>query len=255
MNEDRLDLKDACVSLDNYALRRASQKFRRYGIVTATNLIRGRTRQLVREEAERLLDLYAERRDLRLATTDNTRRAMSVVPSEIVASKSEMLLDLYKNVQLVSQLEAIAGEKLTPCPKPDEEFLITRQERHGDTHGWHWGDFSFALIWVLIAPPIEVGGMLQCVPHTNWDKASPQINRYLVENPINTYYFNSGDVYFLRTDTTLHRTVPLEVDTTRVILNMTWAGDRDLSRQFNEDDRWWENADVSAATPIAERHA
>ncbi|TDD38215.1 ArpA protein [Actinomadura sp. KC06] len=239
-----------CEKLDRSDIQRLSHRFHRYGIVTVTELIKENVRDLLRKEAERLLDLHAERRDLRLATTDNTRRSMSVVPSETIANDSELVRRLYAHSELTSPLEAIAGEKLHPCPKPDEEFLITRQEQSGDTHGWHWGDFSFALIWVLVSPPINVGGLLQCVPHTSWDKSNPQINRYLVDNPIDTYFFTSGDVYFLRTDTTLHRTIPLEESTTRIILNMTWAGTRDLNREFDADDRWWDDAGVSAATSV-----
>jgi L-lysine 4-chlorinase len=207
-------------------------------------------RRTLRSEAEKLLSDHADRRELRLATTDFTRRSMSVVQSETIASNSALITQIYRDPRLIATLEAIAGERLSPCPKADEEFCITRHERAGDTHGWHWGDFSFALIWVLVAPPMEVGGLLQCVPHTNWDKSSPQIYKYLVDNPINTYYFQSGDVYFLRTDTTLHRTIPLREDRIRIILNMTWAGDRDLERDTTDDDRWWEDANVSAAASI-----
>ncbi|MFF9480973.1 L-lysine 4-chlorinase BesD [Streptomyces sp. NPDC014733] len=242
--------ENICASLENDEIRRLSHQYHRYGIVTVTDLITAPTRQVVRAEAERLLDKHAERRDLRLKTTAYTRRSMSVVPSEMIAANSELVTSIYAHPELIRSLEAIAGEKLHPCPKADEEFLITRQEQRGDTHGWHWGDFSFALIWVLQAPPIDIGGLLQCVPHTTWDKASPRINNFLAENPINTYHFASGDVYFLRTDTTLHRTIPLREDATRIILNMTWAGSRDLKQEFDADDRWWDDANVSAASAL-----
>lgn len=252
MGSNRSELKEVCAHLDRDQLRRAAQHLHRYGIVTVTELIEPHIRKLIRDEAERLLGQFAERRDLRLATTGFTRRSMSVVPSETIKENSSLVTELYSHPELMAPLQAIAGERLHPCPKADEEFLITRQEQRGDTHGWHWGDFSYALIWVLVAPSIDVGGLLQCVPHTAWDKSSPQINRYLVENPINTYHFTSGDVYFLRTDTTLHRTIPLREDTTRIILNMTWAGARDLHRELNTDDRWWDDANVSAATDIGD---
>jgi hypothetical protein len=106
------------------------------------------------------------------------------------------------------------------------------------------------LIWVLVAPDIDAGGLLQCVPHTDWDKSAPRIFQHLVENPIETYHFSSGDVYFLKTDTTLHRTIPLRRDVTRIILNLTWASTTDMQRTLSEDDRWWDNADVTAATPV-----
>ncbi|MFI6207973.1 ArpA protein [Streptomyces sp. NPDC051041] len=252
MGDSAPELDDVLIRPDGRGMRRLAERFHRYGMVTVTDLIGAATRGRIREETDRLLDRHAERRDLRLATTGFTRRSMSVVPSEVIRDDSGLIAGLYSHPGLVRALEDIAGERLYPCPKSDENFLITRQERRGDTHGWHWGDFSFALIWVVQAPPIDVGGLLQCVPHTSWDKSSPQINRYLVENPVRTYHFASGDVYFLRTDTTLHRTVPLREDAVRVILNMTWAGARDLDRDIAADDRWWDDPGVSAASSIEE---
>jgi L-lysine 4-chlorinase len=238
--------------IDPQLLRDWSQRLRRFGIVTVTELVPAEVRHSVRVEAERLLDEFAERRDLRLATTDYTPRSMSVIQSETIASKSSLITSLYHDSGLTRALEAIAGERMFPCPQPDEEFLITRHEKAGDTHGWHWGDFSFALIWVLLAPPLEHGGLLQCVPHTDWDKSSPNILHYLCKNPINTYYFESGDVYFIRTDTTLHRTLPLQVDTTRIMLNMTFAAAKELERGVTPDDRWWDDAEVAKASPLAQ---
>ena len=200
-----------------------------------------------RQEALRLLDMFSERRDLKLATTDYTPRKMSVVRSELIAEHSPLVNSIYRSEPVYKFLATIAREPLFACPSKDEEFLITRQEMKGDTHGWHWGDFSFALIWILETPPTEYGGMLQCVPHTDWDKSNPRIHEYLCANQITTYPFVTGDIYFLRTDTTLHRTVPLNRDATRIILNMTWASAKDLSRKLVEDDRWWEDKNVEAA--------
>lgn len=238
--------------VDRERIREWSQHFRRFGIVRVTDLILPEIRQNVLGEAEHLLDEFAERRDLRLATTDYSPRSMSVVRSETIASKGSLVTSLYQAPELIGPLSMVAAEDLHPCPQRDEEYLISRHEKAGDTHGWHWGDFTFALIWVLLAPPLEHGGLLQCVPHTDWNKASPNILRYLCDNPINTYYFASGDVYFLKTDTTLHRTIPLQVDTTRIMLNMTYASARDLGRGVTEDDRWWDDADVAKAAPMTE---
>jgi hypothetical protein len=225
-------------------------RFRREGFVKLREIALPEVREAVAGEVFRLLDQHAERRDLLLATTGGTPRFMSVVRSEVIAEHSPVINGLYRSGALASLLARIAGEPLHACPSRDEEFLITRQERANDTHGWHWGDFSFALIWIIAAPPLEAGGMLQCVPHTRWDKQAPRINEYLCANPIATYGFSSGDLYFLRTDTTLHRTVPLTRDATRVILNMTWAADADLRRAVTGADRWWEDSDVDAARQV-----
>jgi hypothetical protein len=74
------------------------------------------------------------------------------------------------------------------------------------------------------------------------------VNEYLCANPIRTYGFVPGDIYLLRTDTTLHRTVPLTSDATRIILNMTFASEADLQRGLTGDDRWWEDSAAKAAT-------
>ncbi|MCL1078667.1 ArpA protein [Parashewanella spongiae] len=235
------------INVNKKELRDFSHHFSRYGVVKVTELISESLCSLVLNEAKELLSNFAERRDLHLATTDFSPRSMSVVTSENIANHGDRIPFLYFNDALRPMLEDIAGETLCHCPKKDEEFLISRHEKAGDTHGWHWGDFRYALIWVLQAPAIEVGGLLQCVPHTSWNKQKPRIFNYLCENPINTYYFGSGDVYFLKADSTLHRTIPLQQDMTRIMLNMTWASNADLTKDIEGDDRWWDDESVNAA--------
>jgi L-lysine 4-chlorinase len=222
-------------------------RFARDGFIKVRNIVPDEIRAQVTGEVLRLLRDHAERRDLHLETTGNTPRFMSLVKSETIAANSKLITALYRSEPLLAELASLAGERLYACPSKDEEFLITQQERKGDTHGWHWGDFTFALIWIIESPPLAHGGMLQCVPHTSWDKSNPRIHEYLCENPISTYSFVTGDIYLLRTDTTLHRTVPLTGDSNRIILNMTWASAKDLDWVPDSDDRWWEHAGVRAA--------
>lgn len=222
-------------------------RFHRDGFIIVRDIVTEALRQAVRSEVIALLERDVERRDLYLETTGNTPRFMSVVRSEVIAEHSSVIQELYRSAPLIKVLSRIAGEPLFPCPSKDEEFLITRQEKKGDTHGWHWGDFSFALIWIIDTPPVSVGGMLQCVPHTRWDKSNPRIHEYLCKSAIATYGFLPGDIYFLRTDTTLHRTVPLTTDARRIILNMTWAAKKDLERGLVGNDRWWEQSNAPAA--------
>lgn len=236
--------------LDSATLFELRNRFDRDGFILVPNIVPDELKQAVRAEVLHFLDEHAERRDLLLKTTGDSPRFMSVVRSEIIAEQGDLITTLYGCASLISAVERLVGERPHPCPAKDEEFLITRQERAGDTHGWHWGDFSFALIWIIETPDIEYGGMLQCVPHTRWDKANPQINRYLCANPIATYGFVSGDIYLLRTDTTLHRTVPLTRDGTRIILNMTFASEKDLRRGLTGQDRWWEDSAADAATQV-----
>lgn len=226
-----------------FALRNS---FARDGFIKLNALADAELKQLIRAEVLDLIDMSCERRDLRLATTDNSPRHMSVVRSEVIARNADLIPRLARSPNLLRLLSRIAGTPVMGGVSEDEEFLITLQERRGDTHGWHWGDYNFALIWIVETPPLAFGGMLQCVPHTSWDKANPRINEILCRNPITTHALKTGDIYFLRTDTTLHRTVPLSQDATRIILNMTWGDRETVEKQLTGNDRWWEDKNAPA---------
>ena len=233
-------------------LRDLANRFSRKGMVVLRDIVPAELFQAVKAEALGLLDKFKERIDLRLKTTDNTPRKMTIVSHTHMLEHADVIRRLYESPHLKNVLQKIAQAEMIEHISADEGLFLARQEYAGDTHGWHWGDYSYALIWILETPPIEVGGMLQCVPHTYWNKESPKINQYLCENPIDTYGFTTGDIYFLKTDTTLHRTIPLEEDATRIILNLTWGGavDRSKAREAATQDTWWQDASVAAATPL-----
>lgn len=228
-----------CSATEDRELIVLSHHFQRDGFLKVGHLLTPEAKRVVRDDVIRLIDRFSERNELSLETTGGTPRRMSTVRSEYIGEHGREVPQVYRSAELVELFEKIAGEKLSPCPSKDEEYLITKQEKVGDTHGWHWGDYSYALIWIIDTPPIEFGGMLQCVPHTRWNKKDPRINFFLASNAIKTYSFVPGDVYFLRTDTTLHRTVPLSQPCVRIILNMTWANAQDLTRKIEGNDRWW----------------
>ncbi len=223
-----------------------SHRFMRFGLAKVPDVVTPPIKRTIKAEAEQLLDRFGERRDMQLKSTDYTSRKMTVVEGPNIGPNSPLIWSLYNSPSLNRFLSAIAREPLFPCPDINEELFLARQEQKGDTHGLHWGDYSFALIWILRAPPIELGGLLQCTPHTSWNKEKPRINEILCQHPIDTYYFSSGDIYFLRTDTTLHGTVPLREDATRVMLNMTYASQANRYLEIKEEDNWWSHATQQA---------
>ncbi|MFA6303970.1 MAG: ArpA protein [Legionella sp.] len=232
-------------------IRALSETFSRQGMVKIPNIVSEAMKKTIHQEIMVLLKQFSERRDLILKTTDNTPRYLSVVRSELIAQHSLMLSKVRESTSLLQFLKQITQEKLLIDVKEDEKFVITKQEFSGDTHGWHWGDYSYALIWIVEVPPVDCGGMLQCIPHTSWDKDEPNLYQYLCDNPIYTYSFLPGDIYLLKADTTLHRTVPLRYDATRIMLNMTWGSARDIKKQSIEvDDRWWDNVKAEEALHV-----
>ncbi|URM88719.1 ArpA protein [Streptomyces sp. MRC013] len=242
---------------ENYSPERVEQladRFSRKGVVkfdADARIVPEQIVAAVQAEADRLIEAHKERRSLVLGTTGNSPRKMSVVRSEEI-EKSELIRTIATSRPLLDFLGRIAREPVVPQVSGDERYLITHQEFKADTHGWHWDDYSFGLIWALRMPPVSCGGMVQTVPHTHWDKANPRINEILCERQIDTHGLRTGDLYLQRTDTTMHRTVPLTEDgAARTILNMTWAGERDLGKPLVGDDRWWEDPAAQAAQSIA----
>jgi hypothetical protein len=215
---------------DPTVVRKLSQQYRREGYVKLRALVPEDLFAEVTTEVHRLLDLHAKRIDIRLKETGDSPRFMSTVGQRAIAQDSELIPAIYRSPAIMSFLSRIAGEPVKQCPWDEEKFIIIRQEKVGDTHGWHWGDFSFTVIWIIEAPEPEVGGMLQAVPHTDWDKDDPRVLEYLQDNPIRTYANATGDLYFLRSNTTLHRTIPLSEDRTRIILNTCWASTQEEAK-------------------------
>ncbi|WP_171551711.1 hypothetical protein [Acinetobacter sp. Ac_5812] len=97
------------------------------------------------------------------------------------------------------------------------------------------GDYPYSMIWIVEAPSLEYGGILECIPHTYWNKKNARIKEHLLRNPVKNYYYETGDIYLLKSDTTLHRVTPLEQDATRIIVNMAWERARDINREVTHE--------------------
>lgn len=208
---------------DGNKVRALSQHFRREGYVKLSRLVSPEIFAAVAQETHEILDLHAKRIDIHLKETGNTPRYMSTVSQAAIAADAKLIPAVYESPALKGFLSRIAAEEVVACPWEGEKYIIIRQERVGDTHGWHWGDFPFTVIWIIEAPDNEYGGMLQTVPHTDWNKDDPRVHEYLINNVIKTWPHSTGEMYFLRSDTTLHRTIPLNADRTRIILNTCWG--------------------------------
>lgn len=218
---------------DDAATKRLGRTFCRTGYVKLRQLVPDEIRAMVHEEVKRLFT-EAHRIDIRLPATGDTPRKMSTVGARRIAERGRVIPAIYDSEPLQRLLGRITGEPLFSCPWEGERYVITRQERSGDTHGWHWDDYAFSLIWVVEAPE-GPGGTLQCVPDTVWDKENPEVERYLADREVFSYPHVAGDLYFLRSDTTLHRTIPLTTDAPRTILNTSWASEEDLAKSKSHE--------------------
>ncbi len=189
----------------------------------------------VHAEVHNLLGRNSVRRDVTVASTANTYRKMYNVNQPEIKSDGVLIPALYESPALKRFLGNIASDDLASCWE-QEQYLITKLSHPGDTHGWHWGDYPYTVIWIIEAPADPaIGGVLQCVPHTAWDKENPQIWEYILRNEIKSYHHLKGDVYFLKSDTTLHHVIPIQQETTRIILNTCWASKHDRRAEVEHE--------------------
>jgi hypothetical protein len=229
-------------------LAEARRNLHYFGYAKVPFVVPSDVKSAVGREALELVERSGVRRELRFAETDNTPRRMRNVRSEAITSGGQVIPTIYASQALLDLLSSVAGEEVILCPYEPERYLITSLENKGDTHGWHWDDYSFALVWVIECPPADDGGFVQCVPNTQWDKSNPQVNRAIVSRPIYSIELQPGDLYMMRTDTTMHRVYPLSKGR-RTILNMGYASTADLSKNITHEtmDSLW------AATAAAGR--
>ena len=209
--------------------------FEHDAFVDVTAVIPGEWLSRISKEVTLALDAHAVRRDVRIAVTGDSPRRYRVVGRDTLVSTCPSAAALYRSETLLALVSAIAGEAVVPVPYVPEELIATRLEAAGDTHGWHWDDYSFALVWILRAPPAADGAELEFVADVPWCKASPRVEEILAERERVRTYVGPGTVYLLRADTTLHRVAPLRRDVLRDALCFSYAAQRELERDVSHE--------------------
>ncbi|MEV2226827.1 hypothetical protein AB0E01_44395 [Nocardia vinacea] len=210
------------------------KEFERCGYVAMSGLIPAQLRSAVASEALQLVEHRGVRRDLVLAATGCTPRRMRNVTRAEIACNGSVIEAIYDSATTIQLLSAVAGEPVFRCPYEPEQFVITRLEEAGDTHGWHWDDYSFALVWVAECPPPHDGGFVECIPDTVWDKPKPEVARLVRDRVVHTLSVGTGDVYLMRTNTTLHRVHPIRRGR-RTIVNMAFASAGELNAAVSHE--------------------
>jgi hypothetical protein len=217
------------------------QRWRKGALMPATHFtdlseaIPSDLRARVADEIGAVLRTSAVRRDLAIAQTGYTPRRYRIATRTAIAASCPLTAELYRARELLALISQIAGERLVPVPYEPEEFVATRLERAGDTHGWHWDDYAYALVWVLEAPGPDCGGELELVPDAAWCKDDPRVGEILATQSVERKHLPAGSVYLLRSDTTMHRVAPLRCDTSRSVLCFSYATSLDLKRRVSHE--------------------
>jgi len=189
----------------------------------------------IRAEACRIMDEHGVIRDLNLQHTDNTPRHMRTVGQPVILEHGPLIHATYFSEAVGEFIADIVGEPVYTCPYPGEHYVISRLGRSGDTHGWHWDDYTYGFVLILEAPDYRDGGFVQTVPHTSWNKQDPDVYGALLGGEVHSYAFEAGDAYIVKTNTVMHRVHPIRGTAQRTIVNTTWASAEDLSRPISHE--------------------
>ncbi|MCX5388365.1 ArpA protein [Streptomyces sp. NBC_00083] len=189
----------------------------------------------LQRETYRIMDEHGVDRKFAFDITDGTPRQMTTVGQPVIKEHGPLVHATYFSPAVKSLLSRVVGEEVHTCPYAGEHYVISRLGKNGDTHGWHWDDYTYGFILVLQAPDYRDGGFVQAVPHTSWDKENPDVHGALLKSQVRSYAFEAGDAYIVKTDTTMHRVYPIRGETSRTIVNMTWASGADLRREITHE--------------------
>jgi len=189
----------------------------------------------IRDEACAIVDRHGTTHDLLFEITDNTPRSMTTVGQPIIKDEGPLIDAFYFAPVLLDLIGRIVGEQVHTCPYAGEHYVISRLDKSGDTHGWHWDDYTYGIILVLETPHYTQGGFVQAVPNTAWDKENPDVYGALISSQVRSYALEPGDAYVVKTNTTMHRVYPIRGDGRRTIVNMTLASTADLKADMTHE--------------------
>ncbi|HSY16330.1 MAG TPA: hypothetical protein VK816_10105 [Jatrophihabitantaceae bacterium] len=185
------------------------------------------------DELEELFESRSQRRDVLIPQSANTPRRYSNVDRDSLAAGSVVIPEIFRSTALYQLLESIVGEQVLPVPYLPEEFIASRLSSAGDVHGWHWDDYTWALVWIFRMPAEQDGGQLEYVSRVPWNRDDPQIERLVARGPLVRRRPRVCSAYLLKADTALHRVAPLKRDAERMIVCYSFAAETDLAREVD----------------------
>ncbi|HDR6271777.1 TPA: hypothetical protein QCU37_005418 [Bacillus cereus] len=214
------------------------ERFKNEGLTMMNDMLPQPLIAAMSAEAKYLLSENAKRRDITIKATGNTPRNFNVVNRDIIHAEGKLIPAFFKSEVLLNFLTFLNNnEPVHRIPYIPEEFIINNQQKTGDTHGWHWDDYTFALIWVIEAPKESEGALVEYVPDTVWDKENPEsgLKEVLENREIKSLYVPKDHCYFMKAGTTLHRVTPLNNDSRRTVVVFSYASEEDMSRKISHE--------------------
>lgn len=212
---------------------RSSMQSRGYAVLP--NLLNGDLLAQLKEECSSLLNIHGVERNFLMAQTSNTPRRMLNVKRNDIKMHGQIIPKMYESPAIRRLFELIIQDSLITCPYAPEEYIINGLFKSADTHGWHWDDYKYGVVFAIETPERGCGGLVQCVPNTTWERNKTGVEDAMCSGPCYTFRLAPGDAYILKTDTGMHRVSPIESGTHRVVVNMVWSTPSEVNTVASHD--------------------
>ncbi|GIQ69441.1 hypothetical protein DUZ99_03410 [Xylanibacillus composti] len=215
-----------------------AQTFRDQDVVVLEQLLPEDLRRRMEDEALTILERWGRRRETVIPQTGNTPRCFSSAGRMVIKENGVYIPAFFSSAPIRDFLKKVNGHQdVLPVPYEPEEYLINRQEASGDTHGWHWDDYAFALIWMVESPSPDDGAWIEYVPHTEWNREDKEhcVQRVLDAHPVRRLHVPQGQCYFMKANTTMHRVSPLFGSSRRTVIVFTYASKEDMHKDISHE--------------------
>ena len=210
--------------------RHYAHRFDREGVCIIPHPLKAGFADLMEEEVHDLLQ-RAQRREMCIAESGNTPRAYHSVSRNEIHQYDGYIRRLFESNDILTVFSYVAGEPIHRVPFEPEEYIINSQSTVNDTHGWHWDDYTYALIYCIDEPDPMSDARIEYIADTKWNKDDPEssVRQALLENTVQSFHLKKHHCYFMKSNTTMHRVSAMTSNSKRTVIVMTFASTSDLT--------------------------
>ena len=212
-------------------INKLSTEIQKTGIIDLTPFISTDRLKEIAMEAQDALKLYGKRKEFVSINGGNTPRLMMTVGKPRIDLTGNRIGSFYNDIRVRELISLIAGEPVNPIEYENEQYVINCLMAGGDTHGWHFDDYSYALVCIVEATPFGTGGCVEYIPNCNDGTHRANYNdleRIIKDSTTQQVWYPSQSIYLMRSLTTLHRVNPIQPGYRRVSIAMSYGIGSDI---------------------------
>jgi hypothetical protein len=213
--------------LVDYDLEHLGETVRQRGVVQLHGFLPPVLKAHLQQEADKLLDAHGRRVNVLVKSTGNTPRKYISVSRNDVFEHAPSIGELYFDPALIGFLAKLTKTNVIESPYEPEQIVVNKMDEAGDTHGWHWDDYSYSLVLVLAAPDRQSGAQVEYIDGTSWDKNAAPVQHYLDTMPVQSLDLTAGSAYLLLGKRVMHRVAPMLRADSRKIICFSYATEQE----------------------------